>query len=289
MPPGEIIVVDNASRSAEVAAVAELAGAILVREERPGLDYARNAGVTAAKGDMIAFCDDDVVLHRDWCREILTAFDDPVVDVLTGLVLPLELETEAQRTFEFEWGFGRGFERIDFGPAFFNRTVSSGCPAWLVGAGASMAFRRSVFNKVGLFDERLDAGCAGCSGDSELWYRILAHGGTCRYEPRIVSFHRHRRSTEELRHQLRAYIRGHVMALLIQHQRFGHRGNLLRALVKIPFWYIRRVQKKFLRGGDPYLWTELKGYTGGFLYFARHSRIPVSDPEFWQQRHDAGQ
>ena len=58
---------------------------------------------------------------------------------------------------------------------------------WKVGAGANMAFRRNVFDLVGLFDERLGAGAAGCSEDSEIWYRILANQLQIRYEPRAVS------------------------------------------------------------------------------------------------------
>ena len=192
-PPDQVIVVDNASRKDGTRKAAEAAGVTCILEPRRGLDLARNAGILQAEGDVIAFCDDDVVLHADWGRQMLMAFADAEVEAVTGLVLPLELETPAQRIFEFDWGFGRGFERIDYDSVFFERTRERGCPAWIVGAGASMAFRREVFARVGLFDERLDAGAAGCSGDSEMWYRILATGGVCRYEPRIVSFHRHRR------------------------------------------------------------------------------------------------
>ncbi|HUG62148.1 MAG TPA: glycosyltransferase [Methylomirabilota bacterium] len=272
LPPDQVVVVDNGSATPAAGEAAVAAGATLVREERPGLDYARNAGTAAARGDIIAFCDDDVALHPDWCREILRAFGDPAVSAVTGLVLPMELETEAQRTFEFEWGFGRGFEPIEFGPDFFRRTMSGGCPAWLIGAGASMAFRREVFESVGLFDERLDAGRAGCSGDSEFWYRILATGGVCRYEPRIVSFHRHRKTMDELNRQVRAYMRGHVAALLVQHQRFGHHGNLRRAVLTLPVRYAGRIARKAARGGDGLLWSEIFGFASGFVYFLRHRR-----------------
>jgi GT2 family glycosyltransferase len=278
--PDQVIVVDNASRGDGTRRAALAAGATYLSESRRGLDFARNAGVRAAVGDVVAFCDDDVALHRDWCRQMLAALADASVDAVTGLVLPLELETPAQRIFELDWSFGRGFERIDYTPAFFERTRRKGCPAWIVGAGASMAFRREVFMRVGLFDERLDAGAAGCSGDSELWYRILATGGTCRYEPRIVCFHRHRRDMDALRGQIRAYMRGHVVALLVQHQRYRHRGNLRRALLIMPHGYLRRLLRRFRRGrseGD-LLFDEIAGFLSGFLYFARHRRLETLYP-----------
>jgi GT2 family glycosyltransferase len=120
---------------------------------------------------------------------------------VTGLVLPAELATEAQLHFETYWGFGRGYRRIDFISVFFESDRMRGCPVWEIGAGANMAFRREVFEKVGLFDERLDVGAAGCSGDSEFWHRVLTHGGVCRYEPGAVAYHFHRRDWAGLSNQ----------------------------------------------------------------------------------------
>lgn len=277
--PHEIIVVDNAPSDERTRGVALAAGVRYVREDRRGLDQARNTGVMAARGTIVAFCDDDVALHPDWCRQILAAFDDRQIQAATGLVLPLELATPAQRIFEFEWGFGRGFSRIDHDAAFFRRTMARGCPVWTLGAGASMAFRRSVFERVGLFDERLDAGAAGCSGDSEFWYRILAAGGTCRYEPRIVSWHRHRRSIDDLRRQIRAYMRGHTVALLVQYQRHGHFGNLRRAFLSLPVHYLRRIALRLLgRDDGALLLDEIAGYLSGFVYFGRHPRLVTRFP-----------
>ena len=73
------------------------------------------------------------MLHDDWCERLASAFDAPEIMAVTGLVLPLELESEAQRLFEFHWGFGRGYHRIDFDPEFFEKHRNAGCPAWTVG------------------------------------------------------------------------------------------------------------------------------------------------------------
>jgi len=145
-----------------------------------------------------------------------------------------------------------------------------GAPVWEIGAGASMAFRRDALLRVGLFDERLDAGAAGCCGDSEIWYRILASGGTCLYEPAIIAFHTHRRSMGGLRRQLRAYMRGHVVALLIQHERTGHRGNLRRALIAMPKYYAHLVLRGLRTGWADRCKTlrdEVMGCLDGFRFY----------------------
>ena len=67
-----------------------------------------------------------------------------------------------------------------------------------------------------------------------MWYRVLHAGGACRYDPSAVVHHYHREDLPELRRQMRAYMRGHVVALLVQHARYGDAGNLYRLFVTIP-------------------------------------------------------
>ena len=162
--PLEIIVVDNAPTTETTRRLVEgQAGVRYVTEPRAGLNIARNTGVRCSQGSIIAFTDDDVVLHEDWVGRLQEAFETHVA-VVTGLVLAAELETEAQLIFEKHWGFNRGYCRKDYGPDFFRSTRRSGCPVWEIGAGASMAIRRTALDEVGAFDERLDVGAAGCNG-----------------------------------------------------------------------------------------------------------------------------
>jgi glycosyltransferase involved in cell wall biosynthesis len=275
--PDEVVVVDNAPSDDLTRQVAAAASARYVREDRAGLDVARNAGWRAAHGQIIAYTDDDVVLHPRWLERLVAAFDEEIAGV-TGLVLPAELATPAQRLFERHWGFGRGFCRIDFGQEFYAQDRTDACPVWKIGAGASMAFRRDVFEQVGGFDERLDAGAAGCSGDSELWHRILGRGLTLRYEPSAVAFHEHRRDLGALARQIRAYARGHVAALLIQHARTGHRGNLKRALLRLPAYYARRAWQRGCgrrADADQFLRQEIGGWMSGIAYYLRARTRPA--------------
>ena len=281
-PPLEIVVVDNAPQTDATRAVVEARrGVRYVPEPRAGLDVARNAGIRHSRGALVAFTDDDVEAHPDWTARLATAFDDADVDAVCGLVLPAELETEAQVLFETEWSLGRFCVPRRYGPRFFAHTAWRGAPAWEIGAGANMAFRRSVFDTVGLFDERLDAGASGCSGDSELWYRILAAGGTIQYAPSAVVHHYHRRDLGALRGQIHQYLRGHVSALLFQFDNHRHAGNLRRLLLTLPRHYARLARRRLLYGVRPPTLTlrdEVTGYLSGIRYYVANRRRPPYAP-----------
>ena len=269
--PDQVVVVDNASSDGRTHEVVVKAEAIYVREERSGLDFARNAGVRAASGHIIVYTDDDVRLHPRWLERMVNAFDDDRIMAVTGMVLPAELETEAQMFFEEYWSFGRGYRPTVFDRDFFKLDQTVGCPVWEIGAGASMAFRRAIFDRVGLFDERLDVGQAGCSGDSEFWHRVLTHGWQCRYEPGAVVFHHHRREMAGLRKQIFFYMRGHVVALLVQFQRSKNIGNLARAFITLPGSYLRRlVRREFgteRKEKNRVLMQEIGGYCSGLKFY----------------------
>jgi GT2 family glycosyltransferase len=278
--PDQIVVVDNAPRDDATRLATTSAGVDYVREDRPGLDIARNTGALRATGDIVAYTDDDVVLHPGWLQHIVSAFDHDDIWAVMGLVLPAELATEAQCIFERHWSFGRGYTRRDYGPAFYEATRRRGCPAWEIGAGANMAIRRRVFDIVGLFDERLDVGAAGCSGDSEMWYRILHHGGICRYEPTAVVSHYHRQTYDALARQIYAYMSGHTAALLVQYERTGEFGNLRRLLLTMPHHYARALLRRLIKGRDIsncLLKEEIAGCLAGLLYYLRAQRPDAND------------
>jgi len=286
--PAEIIVVDNDPRSGQTRRVTDQhRGIRYIPEERPGLSAARNAGVLAATADIIAFTDDDVIVNEKWVGAIDEAFADLGVTAVTGLVLPAELETAAQYAFQTDvFGWVRGYRAIDFDRTFFEATEDGGVPVWWLGAGANMAFRRDAFHRVGLFDERLGAGASGCSEDSELWYRLLAEGHRCRYWPSAVVQHHHRADWESLRQQTYSYMRGHVAALFVQFERYGHWGNIYRAFVALPLYLARlafRSSKRWLarlfynpEDGKITLPVVplVLGAIAGYAYYLRHRGRP---------------
>ncbi|CAN5921613.1 hypothetical protein BH23ACT10_BH23ACT10_35530 [soil metagenome] len=274
--PFEIVVVDNASRDdATRAVVLAHPDVRYVREPRPGLDVARNTGVRVSRGGIVAFTDDDVRVESNWAGRIGHAFENADIDALVGLVLPAVLDTPAQVIFEQYWSLGRGCVPAVYGPAFFAARRSHGVPVWEIGAGANMAFRRTALHRVGPFDERLDVGAAGCSGDSEMWYRILSAGGRIRYEPTAVVHHTHRTDIDQLRSQVFHYLRGLGASLLVQ---FGHDheiGNLRHMIATLPAYYARLALRRARSGADArtvVLGEEVRGLLAGCRYYASTRR-----------------
>jgi GT2 family glycosyltransferase/SAM-dependent methyltransferase len=269
--PDEVIVVDNEPAASDTRILVEsVQDVIYVAESRPGLSRARNAGLREARGDIVAFTDDDTRVHPDWIRRLREGFDRPGVMSVTGLVLPAELDTPAQVAFEKGMGgFSQGYQRIVYDQLFMDRTKRGGTPVWRIGAGANMAIRREAFALVGGFDERLGAGAAGCSEDSEFWYRLLAAGWQCRYEPAAVTFHYHRSDFANLRRQARDYLRGHVAALFVQYSRSGHRGNLRRAFLGLPKSLVSQAIREYVLTGrrTTILPAYVSGYLRGLVFF----------------------
>lgn len=271
--PSEIIVVDNASTTQDTKRVSEqFASVRYVREERPGLDIARNRGAMEAKSSIIAYTDDDTIPDPYWTFRVNETFKDPDIAAMTGLVMAASLNTEAEVIFEKFWPFNRGYISKKYDYNFFSATLETGPPVWEIGAGANMAFRKEIFEEVGYFDERLDVGAAGCSGDSELWYRILANGFNILYDPLAVVQHVHRNSIDALKRQLYSYMRGFTVAILIQYQRYGHRGNLLHLMKVVPSYYLSLLKKGFPNYSFQYqtLFSEMRGIISGLFYYWRH-------------------
>ncbi len=274
--PMEILVVDNTPTSDEThCIVRSMTGVRYILEPRPGLDIARNTGVLYSSGDIVAFLDDDVTVHPHWLEALHRAFQTPEVMAVTGLVLPAELETEAQYIFETHWSFNRGYSAKIFDTNYFRETWHQGTPVWKIGAGANMAFIREAFALVGPFDDRLDVGAAGCSGDSEFWYRVLAENYSCLYEPTAVVYHYHRRDYGSFKRQIFYYMRGHVSALLIQFEKYKHWGNLRRLLLSLPRYYMRLICNGMIRRSGTRRRTvvhEIAGCLSGVKFYLLNMR-----------------
>ena len=103
-PGYRILVVDNApvtGATAEVVHAAAGRGRVdYLVEPNAGLSFARNAAVRAAPGQILAWIDDDEVADPCWLAEVARALDEhPDADVVSGVIVPAELETKAQLWF----------------------------------------------------------------------------------------------------------------------------------------------------------------------------------------------
>jgi glycosyltransferase involved in cell wall biosynthesis len=272
----EIVVVDNAPTDTSTRDVCHEFAAVVYREEpRAGLDFARNTGLVAARQDVVAFVDDDVVVHPWLLYRVWETFRDPGVAAMTGLVLALELRTEAQLIFEKHWSFNRGYVDKAYGPEYVQPRANPIAPVWNIGAGANMAFRKSVFETAGYFNELLDVGAAGCNGDSEMWYRILRHGHRIAYNPRAIVHHEHRTELAGLKHQLFYYLRGHVAAALMQQAQQPQAGYARHVYRDLPRYYLLlvRVGFPFFRFRNRTLWAEIKGIASGIAFYHRKRKL----------------
>ena len=115
-PSFRVLVVDNApatGATAEVVRSAARRGPVsYLKEPKAGLSFARNAAVAAAPGEILAWIDDDEYADPNWLAEVARALaDHPEADVVSGVIVPAELETRAQLWFEQFGGHskGRGF------------------------------------------------------------------------------------------------------------------------------------------------------------------------------------
>jgi glycosyltransferase involved in cell wall biosynthesis len=276
----ELIIVDNAPDDDSTRSVVEkFHGVRYIREERKGLDIARNTGAFNASHSIVAYTDDDVLVDEDWIKNLKQSFQDPMTMAVTGQVFPSELQTEAQYIFEKQWGFNKGYVPITFNHKYFLHHIKYGVPAWEIGAGANMAFRKEIFNLAGWFDERLDVGASGCSGDSEFWYRILAEGWNCNYVPYVFAYHQHRKTKEELNRQLFYYMRGHVSALLVQYENYGHKGNLKRLRKSLPIYYVQKLKHSIRKDKEETarIITQIKGCVSGWKFYRLHKHLRRQD------------
>ncbi|GAA1767341.1 hypothetical protein GCM10009767_27210 [Kocuria aegyptia] len=179
-----------------------------VWEPRRGLSRARNKGLEVARGDIIVFTDDDVIVDRLWVTKIIEAFDlAPNVGCVTGSIIPAELETPAQDLLEQFGGFNKGFAT-----AIFNMTDHRRpgplypYDAGRFGSGANIAFKRVCIDEVGGFDNHLGVGTPAWGGeDIDVLRRTITAGYSLVYVPGALMWHRHRRSYDALRWQIYRY------------------------------------------------------------------------------------
>jgi GT2 family glycosyltransferase len=206
----EIIIIDNAPSDDMVVEIALNYSVRYIREDRKGLNWARSRGAREAKGDIVIYTDDDVVVEPGWIEAMREPFADSGVSAVTGLIMPFELETEAQEYFERYFPFPHGFSRRKYDITNCNPILPGG-----IGAGASMAIRRRLITDLKLFDIEMDCGTATLSGgDTFAFYRLIANGYTIVYNPEAVCWHRHRREMKELRNTLYGYGVGTFVHLL---------------------------------------------------------------------------
>jgi len=150
------------------------------RSDKTGLSRARNTGIEATHGEIVAFLDDDCTVEIDWLERGAAAFNKyPGAALVFGAVIAapdLDLQANYLPTYDFQQ------ERVLQGRMIRARTR---------GMGASMYLRRSHLRRVGPFDIHLGVGAAMFLSveDSDYAYRCLTLGYTVVETPTVRVFH----------------------------------------------------------------------------------------------------
>lgn len=188
----ELIIVDNASRDRTLAILKDSAEQIpnlqVKSENEIQSSYAaRNTGIKAATGEILAFTDADCRPQSDWLENLVAPFSQPQIGIVAGEILAfpgnslLEQYADAQETLSQKHTLAHPF-----------------CP---YGQTANLAVRRQAFNQVGLFRPYLTTG-----GDADICWRILQQTEwQIEFAPNAIIRHRHRQTLEELRSQWQRY------------------------------------------------------------------------------------
>lgn len=256
----EIIIVDNNSSDDTKSVVRSLAedltsGLHYLVETKQGNAHARNAGIKHARGNIIAFLDDDVTVSDYWLNSLKKAFQKwSDVSFVGGKVLPSWDEAPPSWLTRDHWS---PLALLDYGSQ--DLPISGNNPLGLL--TANIAFRRNVFEDVGTFSPRLQRvkDRIGSLEDHEFLMRLCRSGLKGRYVPDMVA------TTSVPEERLtKAYHRrwhtghGHFYALMNDPQWEGSKFRILG----VPGHLYRQTA----RHAASWLWHAVRGRQGAFLH-----------------------
>ncbi len=178
----EVIVIDNNSKD-ETKEVIELYrnkfknNLAYYFEPKQGKAFALNLGIKKSTGDILAFTDDDVLLDKYWLLGISETFKRYNVDIVGGAINPLWLDEKPKWLTSKFYGM---LPVLNYGDSFFSTRSRKN-----LAFGANCAFKKLLFDKYGLYDERMYF-----SQDTEICNRFLKNGAIFSYNPKIISYHK---------------------------------------------------------------------------------------------------
>jgi GT2 family glycosyltransferase len=209
------------------------------REPLPGKSHALNQIIPLAKGEILGFVDDDVIVERSWLQVTASFFARHPYEVKQGSILiPPELSGDPElhrllnryRTICYYQKPGREVREI--------RSLN----------GANMALRREYLKECGLFDERIGPGRSGTSMDVEFGERVMRLGGRIGYEPGSIVYHqvdwsRLSESYFRQRHEMQ----GRSRLIYKQSSALSIAANLMRAVLEFGVYSVAHNERKKYR------------------------------------------
>ena len=256
----EIVVVDNNSTDqtkeivSEFSSVSKLSMRYFL-EPNQGVSFARNRGVTETKSELVAFLDDDVVPAPHWISSLINGFDQYHADSIGGPVFPV-WPHEPLSPPAFHDGICGLFGLLDRG----SQVIQTRAYISNFLLGGNVAYRRSVFEDLGLF--RTDLGRTAttlCGGeDSEMIQRVLKAGRLAVYDPKILVKHKIGPDRMKL-----SYLRKWNFDMgrsTVKISKFG--GSIFLNLIAdcftngifALFYYVARIEKKAMIAEENFWW-----------------------------------
>ncbi|MGK7871395.1 glycosyltransferase [Falsiroseomonas sp. E2-1-a20] len=189
----EIIVVDNMSTDGTLDVIRKYPFRIMEERAIQGAYAARNTALRAATGEFIAFTDADCVVDPDWLTEIAKHVGEAEFGCFAGEILSYEPGSTIER---FSENIGLLRQR---GPL-------SGWHHKPYAQTANAVYRKSVFDRIGLFHTDMKSG-----GDADIAWRMADQLKLkIKFVPEAQVLHRHRVDLSELYKQFRRYGTGKV-------------------------------------------------------------------------------
>ena len=209
----ELILVDNGSVDKTANVINEFietssVPARYVFESVPGLGNAHNAGLRSARGEILAFTDDDCYPAEDFLAQIWSSFGDPSVGYITGRIMLYDPT-------DYPIGINESLSPHTFLGGSFLRVGSF--------HGANMAFRRQLLLDIDGFDPLFGPGSLFNTEDIDAAARASAIGWSGEYRPDVVVRHHHGRKEPDIAPLMKSYAIGrgaYHMKLLLNQQRF---------------------------------------------------------------------
>ena len=213
--PFELLIVDSSSKekSEIIKGMTTEFGGIYLRQEKEGLSCARNLAISASKGEIVIFTDDDCIVSPDFIWQHVTCYTLLQVACVTGRVLnPNPEDSHFEEFMSQDKGAGKKIFSLE------NKNIKEVLKAvpnikqhgalkesapipWCLGSGNNMSFRRDVFSKIGLFDEALGAGTLAKGGeDLDIFFRLICYGFLVEYNSQAIVNHYHEHKTVNVAH-----------------------------------------------------------------------------------------
>ena len=196
----EVIIVDGNSTD-KTQEIVKKYPVKLVVEKRPGLNVARNTGITSGNNEIITFTDSDCVVPPNWLIKIVENFKDPKVGCVGGSAIALDHDFVSQYA---------DFSIVRLMPFFTKREeLEQVKPFFRHPAGCNMAFRRKIAEEVGYFDENIQYGF----DEVEFADRVCRAGYKMVLDPEVSVWHKHRSTLGDFLKQNFQYGKGSGIVL----------------------------------------------------------------------------